>query len=86
MIASIGVNPSSGIVEESSAAVGVEEASSSRSRPSWAMLIMRVYEMDPLSCPTCRSQMEVVAFNRISQQDTIKRILRGHQIAAMVGG
>ena len=36
-------------VEDSSATGGAEEASSSRSRQSWAMLIKRVYEIDPLS-------------------------------------
>ena len=40
-------------VEDSSATVVAEEASSSRSRQSWAMLIKRVYEVDPLSCPCC---------------------------------
>ena len=48
--------------EESSTTVGAEEASSSRSSQSWAMLIKRVYEIDPLSCPKCCGQMNVVAF------------------------
>ena len=34
-------------VEDSSATGGAEEASSSRSRQSWAMLIKRVYEIAP---------------------------------------
>ena len=42
-----------GSVEESTATVGAEEASPSRSSQSWAMLIKRVYEVDPLSCPCC---------------------------------
>ena len=29
---------------------------------TWAMFIKRVYEADPLSCPRCGSEMEVVAF------------------------
>ena len=29
---------------------------------TWAMLIKRVYEVDPLSCPQCGSPMKVVAF------------------------
>jgi len=48
-------------VEDSSATVGAEEASSSRSRQSWAMLIKRVYEIDPLSCPQCGGQMTVIS-------------------------
>jgi len=63
-------------VEDSSATVGAEEASSSRSRQSWAMLIKRVYEVDPLSCPECGGQMEVVAFIEPPQADVIERILR----------
>ena len=63
-------------VEDSSATGGAEEASSSRSRQSWAMLIKRVYEVDPLSCPECGGQMEVVAFIEPPQADVIERILR----------
>ena len=43
------------------------------------MLIKRVCEVDPLSCPVCGSQMEVVAFIEPPQEDVIERILRGHQ-------
>ena len=39
-----------------------EEAAASRSSQTWAMLIKRVYEVDPLSCPQCGGQMKVVAF------------------------
>ena len=63
-------------VEDSAATGGAEEASSSRSRQSWAMLIKRVYEVDPLSCPECGGQMEVVAFIEPPQADVIERILR----------
>ena len=28
----------------------------------WAMLIKHVYEVDPLSCPRCATEMKVVAF------------------------
>ena len=63
-------------VENSSATVGAEEASSSRSRQSWAMLIKRVYESDPMSCPECGGQMEVVAFIEPPQAEVIEKILR----------
>jgi hypothetical protein len=50
------------------------------------MLIKRVYEIDPLACPRCGGQMKVVAFIEPPQREVIEKILRGHQIAAMVGG
>ncbi|MEA1950866.1 MAG: hypothetical protein U9N87_05745, partial [Planctomycetota bacterium] len=31
----------------------------SRSSQTWAMLIKRVYEADPLACPLCSSEMKV---------------------------
>ena len=34
----------------------------SRSSQTWAMLIKRVYEVDPLACPRCGGQMKVIAF------------------------
>ena len=34
----------------------------SRASQTWAMLIKRVYEIDPLACPKCGGQMKVVAF------------------------
>ena len=30
--------------------------------PSWARLIRRVYEVDPLLCPFCGSEMKILAF------------------------
>ncbi len=65
-----------GSVEEPPATVGAEEAAPSRSRQSWAMLIKRVYEVDPLSCPCCGGQMKIVSFIERCQADVIERILR----------
>jgi len=31
-------------------------------RRSWAQLIMRVYEVDPLVCPKCGGEMRIIAF------------------------
>ena len=56
-----------------------EGASPGRSSQSWAILIKRVYEVDPLSCQECGSQMRVVAFIEPPQRDVIEEILRGHQ-------
>ncbi len=39
-----------------------EEAAATSSSQSWAMLIKRVYEVDPLCCPECGGPMQVVSF------------------------
>ena len=39
-----------------------EETATSRSSQTWAMLIKRVYEVDPLCCPECGGEMKVVSF------------------------
>ena len=48
----------------------------SRASHPWAMLIQRVYEIDPLICPRCWGQMKVVAFIEPPQGDVIEKILR----------
>jgi hypothetical protein len=48
----------------------------SRSSQTWAMLIKRVYEIDPLSCPKCGGAMRVVAFIEPPQGEVIEKILR----------
>ena len=45
-----------GSIEESPGTVDAEEASPSRSSQSWAMLIKRVYEVDPVRGTEKRSQ------------------------------
>jgi hypothetical protein len=50
--------------------------SANRCSQTWAMLIKRVYEVDPLSCPRCGGQMKVVAFIEPPQRGVIERILR----------
>ena len=47
-----------------------------RASQTWAMLIKRVYEIDPLCCPECGGQMKVVAFIEPPQGDVIEKILR----------
>jgi hypothetical protein len=34
----------------------------SRASQTWAMLITRVYEVDPLACPKCGGRLKVIAF------------------------
>jgi hypothetical protein len=43
-------------------------------RRSWAKLIKRIYEIDPLVCPKCGSEMKVVAF--IIDHVVVDKILR----------
>ena len=44
-----------------------------RCSPSWARLIAKVYEVDPLTCARCGKQMKLVSF--ITDQLAVKRIL-----------
>jgi hypothetical protein len=57
--------------EENAAATAVLHSSQ-----TWAMLIKRVYEVDPLSCPQCGGQMEVVGFIEPLQGKVIEKILK----------
>ncbi len=51
------------------------EARDSRAmRRSWAKLIKRIYEVDPLVCPSCGSEMKVIAL--ITEHDVVDAILR----------
>ena len=47
-----------------------------RPNPTWAMLIKRVYEVDPLACPQCGGAMELIAFIEPPQGAVIEKILR----------
>jgi len=52
-----------------------DEARNARAlRRSWAQLIKRIYEVDPLVCPSCGSKMKVIAF--IIEHDVVDAILR----------
>jgi len=43
---------------------------------TWAMLIKRVYEVDPLACPSCGGRMKIISFIERRQADVIERVLR----------
>jgi hypothetical protein len=47
-----------------------------RCNPTWAMLIKRIYEVDPLTCPKCSGTMKVLAFIEAPQGAVIEKILR----------
>jgi hypothetical protein len=61
---------------EASVESSSEESATTRCSQSWAMLIKRVYEVDPLCCPECGGQMQVVSFIEPPQADVIEDILK----------
>ncbi len=50
--------------------------SPARCSQTWAMLIKRVYEIDPMVCPCCGGEMKVVSFLNPPQREVIEKILR----------
>ena len=54
----------------------------SRCSQTWAMLIKRVYEIDPMACPQCGGEMKIISFIAPPQNEVIEKILRGHRRAA----
>ena len=61
---------------ESSSGDAARVATGNRCSKTWAMLIKRVYEFDPMTCPRCSGQMNVVAFLEPPQRDVIDKILQ----------
>jgi len=54
---------------------GRDQSSDARAlRRSWAQLIKRVYEVDPLVCPSCGGEMRIIAF--IIDHDVVDAIQR----------
>jgi hypothetical protein len=51
----------------------VEPPSAPITSPGWRELIKKVYEVDPLICPTCGSEMKPIAF--ITNYEIIDRII-----------
>jgi len=47
--------------------------SSRELRRNWARLIQKIYEVDPLTCPKCASQMRVIS---VIEQPEITRLPR----------
>jgi len=60
--------------ESSSEAVSSVAAATGSSQTS-AMLIKRVYEVDPLCCPECGGEMKIVWFIESPQAEVIEKIL-----------
>jgi len=57
-----------------SADAGADESAPTKSRASWARLVRRIYEADPLLCPRCRGPLEVIS------------VLVDPKVAAPIGG
>ena len=51
-----------------------EPPANTRRKASWARLIQKVYEVDPLECVNCGSNMRIIAL--IDNVDVVERILR----------
>jgi hypothetical protein len=51
---------------------------------TWAMLVKRVYEVDPLTCPKCGGQMKVIAF--IEPRAPERSDGRGAVVLCLFGG
>jgi len=59
-------------VEQSDYVIENEESSKSCSK-SWARLIKKIYEVDPLACSKCGGSMRIIAF--IEDYKVIRKIL-----------
>ncbi len=51
----------------------IEDESPGRLNRSWARLIQKIYEVDPLLCPRCGKKMKIIAF--IEDYKIVKKIL-----------
>jgi hypothetical protein len=72
--ADIGAAPPDGRHVPSASAARDHSPDARALRRSWAQLIKRVYEVDPLVCPKCQGEMRIVAF--IIDHDVVDAILR----------
>jgi len=61
-------------------AVADNEPFRRRARLTWAALIKKVYEIDPLLCPYCGAEMKIIAF--ITECRTVCRVLEHIQMPA----
>ena len=74
-----------GAAGESSPEVDAQREAPARCSQTWAMLIKRVYEIDPMVCPKCGSEMAVVAFIEPPQKEVIDKILAPLRPVAVAG-
>ncbi len=69
------------VVSEAPVAMGDGKSASDgafikKRKMSWAALIRKVYEVDPLRCPECGGEMKVISFIDKCQVDVVEKILR----------
>jgi hypothetical protein len=55
------------------AAVRIEGADRAAARYLWAVLLARIYEVFPLTCPFCSAEMRIIAF--ITEPSTVRQML-----------
>ena len=72
--ADIGAAPPDGRHVPSASAARDQSHDARALRRSWAQLIKRVYEVNPLVCPSCGGEMRIIAF--ITDHDVVDAILR----------
>jgi len=51
----------------------MQSVTNKASRRSWARLIQKVYEVDPLICPKCGSKMKIIAV--VTDPSEVNKIL-----------
>jgi hypothetical protein len=69
------VNGERAVVEDEKNSVDREEhASGSFYSSIWAMLLAKIFEINPLLCPSCGSEMKIIAF--VTETKPIEQILR----------
>jgi len=69
-----GWNPKQAAQSKEDIAYDDNTVSSKAKRSAWARLIKKVYEVDPLICPKCQSEMRVMSV--ITDRTEVIRILR----------
>ncbi len=73
--ADLPVNGESAVAEDEKNSVDIDEhASGSFYSSIWAMLLAKIFEINPLLCPSCGSEMKIIAF--VIEMKPIGQILR----------
>ncbi len=62
------------VAEEETHSVDGEEPLASTYSSLWAMLLGKIFEINPLLCPNCGGEMKIIAF--VTDTEPIRKILR----------
>ncbi|MES9879504.1 MAG: hypothetical protein ABW185_01325 [Sedimenticola sp.] len=62
------------VISKATAGEGGEEATGNLIASVWAMLLARIYEINPLVCMRCGGEMRIIAF--LTESEPVGRILR----------